>query len=142
MAAIHLLPQDAETVYKGYMRRLAADLWVVERPQHFYGLSNTRSVRMLLAGRFDGVLTADHAVKAAIRELGMAPWRRVRGAVRRTHAQARARTLRDHLAAPAATSNGISTSAGRLGRSSAPVSKRPLTRFPLASSRVPRASSR
>ena len=31
---------------------------------------------MLLAGRFDAFLTADHAVKAAIRELGMAPWRR------------------------------------------------------------------
>lgn len=35
--------------------------------------SNTRAVKMLLADRFDAVLTADHAVRAAIQELGMPP---------------------------------------------------------------------
>lgn len=35
--------------------------------------SNTRAVKMLLAGRFDAVLTADHAVRAAVQELGVAP---------------------------------------------------------------------
>lgn len=35
--------------------------------------SNTRAVKMLLADRFDAVLTADHAVRSAIQELGVAP---------------------------------------------------------------------
>ena len=36
-------------------------------------VSDTRAVRMLLADHFDAVLTADHAVKAAIRELAWRP---------------------------------------------------------------------